>query len=112
MVWRITVDFVGACENKYGLGCMAPGEFEEIERAVCIHRKIGERFPRRPVMRGLRCSMQHQGDMRPVRLENRLKRWLVPDINVVVPIPFHAGIKLRPAPSRACLLSTATASHI
>ena len=49
-VRRVAIDFVRRCENERRLGRKRSRSFEQIQRAVGVHRKISLRIARSPVM--------------------------------------------------------------
>ena len=57
LIRSVTIHFISRGEDKYSIRGVTPGHFEHVERAVGVHRKIGQRCFGRPGKRGLCCGM-------------------------------------------------------
>ena len=69
MIWSIAVDFVGRQKYKRRFRAKLSRRFQQVERAIRVYAEVGLRIARGPIMRRLRCAVDHGKDIHCVFLE-------------------------------------------
>jgi hypothetical protein len=108
----IAIDFVGAGEDEDRPFRMAAGRFQQVQGAVGVGGEIGNRLPRRPVVRRLGRRVDYRRNLSAVAPEDGVDRRRVADIHRFMAVGRDVVAKPLPAPFGAGAFAEEIRPHV